>query len=64
MVQWFAQNLINIVIVAVLIVVVSLIIMGMIKDRKSGKGVCGGNCNACRGGCTQCGSEPGDQTHT
>lgn len=36
------------IIAGVLVLVVALIIRGMIKDKKAGKG-CGGNCSHCSG---------------
>jgi len=35
----------------VLLLIVGAIIAKMIKDKKSGKGGCCGNCGACSGGC-------------
>ncbi|MDE6971035.1 MAG: FeoB-associated Cys-rich membrane protein [Eubacterium sp.] len=39
----------TIVVLAGLTVVVSMIIRGMIRDRKQGKSGCGGDCSRCRG---------------
>ena len=44
---WLSENLVNIVIIAVLVLVVFLLIRGMIRDRKAGKSSCGGNCASC-----------------
>ena len=63
MLIWLAQNLINIALVAVLVLIVSLLIRGMIRDRKAGKSACGGNCASCGAcsGCSACGSlKPAD----
>ena len=49
MLAWLADNLGTIIISLILIAVVSLIIVRMIKDRKSGKsnGSCGCGCEHC-----------------
>ena len=41
------MNLSTFIILIVLIAIVVLIIRSMIKDKKSGKSSCGGNCVAC-----------------
>ena len=51
MLTWLSENLVNIVIIAVLVLVVGLLIRGMIRDKKEGKSCCGGNCASC-GGCS------------
>ena len=47
MFAWLSENLVNIVIIAVLVLVVFLLVRGMIRDRKAGKSSCGGNCASC-----------------
>ena len=37
------------IIVAGILVVIVAILFGMRKDRKSGKGSCGGDCSKCKG---------------
>jgi len=54
MLSWLAANLANIIIIAILVVVVTLVIRGMIRDRKAGKSSCGCNCASC-GACGSCG---------
>ena len=54
MLTWLSANLINIVLVAVLALIVTLLIRGMIRDRKAGKSSCGGSCASC-GACGSCG---------
>ena len=49
MLTWLSENLVNIVIIAVLVLVVWLLIRGMIRDKKEGKSFCGGNCASCAG---------------
>ena len=71
MISWLFANAINIVLIAVIVLVVSLLIRSMIRDRRAGKAPCGGNCascGACHGcaSCSQCGTSNGaigiDQT--
>ena len=54
---WLTANWINIAIVAVIALVVTLLIRGMIRDRKAGKSACGGSCASCGAcaGCASCG---------
>lgn len=40
----------TIVVLAALVLIVALIVRSMIKDKKSGKSSCGGDCSHC-GGC-------------
>ena len=60
---WLTENLVNIVLIAVVAGIVALLIRGMIRDKKAGKHACGGNC-ACCGGCAACSGckEPAAQT--
>ena len=52
MLIWLAQNWINLVLIAVLVLVVALLIRGLIRDRQSGCAGCGGSCSSCGGyGC-------------
>ena len=44
MLAWLSVNLINIVLILVIALVVTLIVRGMIRDRRSGKSGCGGSC--------------------
>ena len=53
MLEWLSNNLSTIVITLVLIVICGAIIRSMIRDKKSGKSSCGGNCGSC-GGCSAC----------
>ena len=53
MLEWFAENLVNIVLIAVIAGIVALLICGMLRDKKAGKHACGGNC-ACCGECSAC----------
>ena len=51
MLAWLSQNLVNIIIIAILVLVVGLLIRGMVRDKKAGKSCCGGNCASC-GACS------------
>ncbi len=57
MLIWLSANWINIVLVAVLVLIVTLLIRGMIRDKKAGKSSCGGNCASC-GACSGCPKGP------
>ena len=39
----------TIIVAGILVVIVAAILFGMRKDRKSGKGSCGGDCSKCKG---------------
>jgi len=52
MLTWLSENLVNIVIIAILVLVVGLLVRGMIRDKKAGKSSCG-SCAGC-GGCSGC----------
>lgn len=47
MLSWISENLATIIISLVLIVIVAGIIIGLRKDKKKGKSICGGNCGHC-----------------
>ena len=53
MLAWLSANLINIALVAVIVLIVTLLIRGMIRDKKAGKSSCGGSCASC-GACSGC----------
>lgn len=53
MLTWLSENMVNIVIIAVLVLVVGFVIRGMIRDKKAGKSSCGGSCASC-GACAGC----------
>ena len=55
MLTWLSANLVNIILIAVLVLIVTLLIRGMIRDKKAGKSACGGSCASC-GACGGCGS--------
>lgn len=53
MLTWLSENLVNIIIIAILVLVVGLLVRGMIRDKKAGKSSCGGSCASC-GACGAC----------
>ena len=64
MLPWLCAYLINIVLIAVLALIVSLLIRGMIRDKKAGKSSCGGSCASCGvcSGGSACGMKPAGTT--
>ena len=55
MLNWIAANSGDIIVLSVLALVVTAVILGMLRDKKKGKGCCGG-CSGCSaaGGCSTC----------
>ena len=53
MISWISQNIATIIICLVLALIVTLIIVGLVRDKKKGKSSCGCNCANCamRGSC-------------
>jgi len=47
MLSWITENLATVIVCAALIVIVTLIIVHMIKDKKKGRTSCGCNCAGC-----------------
>ena len=47
MLAWLTENIATIIILAVLTVAVAAIIVGMVKNKKKGKSVCGCRCSNC-----------------
>lgn len=45
-------NLSTLAVLAVLVLIIVLIVRSIIKDRKNGKSLCGGNCQHCGGACS------------
>lgn len=50
--EWLSANLGTIVVLIILVIIVCLIIRKMVKDKKSGKGIC--NCGCQGGDCDKC----------
>ena len=42
----------TIIVAAIIVLMVFFIVRGMVKDRKKGKHICGGDCSNCHGGCS------------
>ena len=53
---WLSANLINIALVAVIALIVGLLLRVMIRDKKTGRSACGGNCAGCDS-CVRCARE-------
>lgn len=50
----------TVLVLIILLVIVTLIIRGMLRDKRAGKSViCGGNCKTCGGCCSTCRGCPG-----
>ncbi len=47
MLSWISSNIATILISLVLIAIVAIIIRSIVKDKKKGKSLCGGNCGHC-----------------
>ena len=59
---WLSENIWTLLIIALLILVVALILRGIVRDRRQGRHLCGGNCGACPmgGRCGRCGKPAGN----
>ena len=57
MFAWIAENIGAICVCAVLLLIVGAIVYSMIRNKKKGRGSCGGNCGSCSMGCS-CHKEP------
>lgn len=42
----------TIIVAAIVLLIVFFIVKGMVKDRKKGRYICGGDCSKCHGGCS------------
>lgn len=51
MISFIQENLLNIIIIAILILIVGLIIKSLIKQKKNGGG-CTGDCSSCHSSCS------------
>ena len=51
---WLKANFATIAVSVVLLVVVVLIVRKMIRDKKAGRHLCGGDCSSCGGACGGC----------
>lgn len=60
MLSWFEANLGSILVALTLVAVSALIVRGLIRDKKRGRHLCGGNCGGCPGNCAACGGHCAD----
>ena len=51
---WITENLATILVSLVVLALVTLVIAGMIRDKKKGKSVTCGGCSGCAGNCAHC----------
>ncbi len=51
MLEFISENLSTIIIGVLVLIVLFFAARKLIKDKKSGKGTCGGNCSKCMYGC-------------
>ena len=52
MFAWITDNAATIVVIAVLLVLVGVAVFSIVRDKKSKKGGCTGNCATCGMGCS------------
>ena len=53
MMMWLSANWMNILLITVIVLILYFVVRSMIRNKKTGKSVCGGNC-ACCGVCSGC----------
>ena len=64
MLDWIAANTANIIIIAILVAVVTLVIIKLVRDKKAGRSACGGKCSGCAmGGCCGSGGDAEQRVH-
>ena len=51
---WLTENLATILVSLVVLAIVTLVIAGMIRDKRKGKSVTCGGCSGCSGNCAHC----------
>lgn len=49
--EWLSQNIGTIIVCAVIVAGCALLVWSLIRDKKKGKSLCGGNCGSCSMGC-------------
>ncbi|MBR0136238.1 MAG: FeoB-associated Cys-rich membrane protein [Clostridia bacterium] len=54
MLAWIAQNAATIISAAAVLILVGIAVFALIKQKKSKKGGCTGNCASCGGCCPYC----------
>ena len=53
MLQWIAENALTVIVIAAVLVMVGVAVFSLLKDKKSKKGGCTGNCATCCMGCNK-----------
>ena len=51
MLLWLSENLATIIVAGIVAVLLILAFVKIIRDRRAGIGVCGGDCSKCHGSC-------------
>ena len=52
MLSWIAENAISIIVTAILLGLIGIAVFSLVKDKKSNRGGCTGNCATCGMGCS------------
>ena len=52
MFQWIAENALTVIVIAAVLVIAGAAVFSLVKDKKSKKGCCTGNCATCCMGCS------------
>ena len=52
MIAWITENIVAVIALAVILLAVGAAVFVLVKDKKSKKGVCTGNCAACGMNCS------------
>ena len=52
MLEWLAGNAITIIVSVVILILIGFAVFSIVKDKKSKKGGCTGNCATCGMGCS------------
>ncbi len=52
MFAWLAENAVTVITVSVLIIITGLAVFSLIREKKSKKGACTGNCASCSACCS------------
>ena len=54
MFAWIADNAVTVIAAAAVLIAVGIAVLSIVKQKKSGKGGCTGNCASCGGCCPYC----------
>ena len=52
MLQWIAENALTVIVIAAVLVMVGVAVFSLLKEKKSKKGCCTGNCVTCGMSCS------------